>query len=217
MPSGRPTVEIVIRRAPMPSPSRAAASASAGSRASRFNSGSPMPITTTWLSRSEKVPARFRRARRAHGVCRHFTAAAGCGASVRRFRRGQVADHAVESGGAEDAAHRAADLRADAGGAMLLVVAQQHALDPLAVVQFQQQFFRAVGRLAVLGDPRGPDLELGGKPLAELGRQVGHFLEPGGPLLEEPLPHLPRPIRRQTVPDEPVAELGGGLLKDGDH
>ena len=98
-----------------------------------------------------------------------------------------------------------------------LVVAQQHALDPLAVVQFQQQFLRAVGRLAVLGDLRGPNLELGGKLLAQLGGQVGHLLERGGPLLEQPLPHLPRPIRRQPLPDEPVAELGGGLLKDGDH
>ena len=100
---------------------------------------------------------------------------------------------------------------------MLLVVAQQHALDPLGVVQLQQQFLRAVGGLAVLGDLRGPNLELGGKLLAEVGRQVGHFVEPGGPLLEEPLPHLPRPIRRQPLPDEPVAELGGGLFKDGDH
>ena len=40
-----------------------AASARAGSKWSRFNSGSPMPITTTWLSRSEGLSSRSRRAR----------------------------------------------------------------------------------------------------------------------------------------------------------
>ena len=89
------------------------------------------------------------------------------------FAGGEVADHAVDARGAEHAAHRAADLRADADGAVLLVVAEQHALDPLGVVQFQEQLFRAVGGLAVLGDLRGPDLKLGGKLLAEsAGRSV---------------------------------------------
>ena len=64
---------------------------------------------------------------------------------------------------------------------------------------------------------RGPDLELGGKLLAQRGGQVGHFVEAGGPLLEEPLPHLSRPIGRQPVLDEPVAELGGSLFEDGSH
>ena len=37
-------------------------------------------------------------------------------------------------------------------------------------------------------------LELGGELIAQGGRQVGHLVEGGGVFLEEPLPHLPRPI-----------------------
>jgi len=43
---GRPTVDIVILRALIPKPSSRLASFSAGSKASRFASGSPIPITT---------------------------------------------------------------------------------------------------------------------------------------------------------------------------
>ncbi len=46
MPLGIPTVEMVTRRAPIPSPSGAVAASRAGSKASRFNRGSPMPMAT---------------------------------------------------------------------------------------------------------------------------------------------------------------------------
>ena len=56
---------------------------------------------------------------------------------------GQIALDAVEAAGAEDAAHAAADLGADASGAAAVVL-DQHAFDHLAVVQFQQQLVRVV-------------------------------------------------------------------------
>ena len=52
MASGSPTVETVILRCEMPKPSGSCAVASAGRSRSRLASGSPMPITTMWLSRS---------------------------------------------------------------------------------------------------------------------------------------------------------------------
>ena len=67
----------------------------------------------------------------------------------------------------------------------------------------------------MLGDSGGPDLELGGEPFAQRGGQVGHLVEAGGPFLEEPFPHLSRPIRRQPMLDEPVAKSGGSLFEDG--
>ena len=130
---------------------------------------------------------------------------------------GEVANEAVDACGAEAAAHRTADLRADAGGAMFLVVAQQDALDPLGIAKFEQEFFGTVGRLAVLDNLGGPNLELGGELIAQRGRQVGHLVEAGGPFLKKPLPHLPHPIRRQAMLDEPVAERGGSLFEDGSH
>ena len=157
-PSGRPTVEIVIRRAPMPSPSAAVACANAGSSRSRLASGSPMPITTTWLRRSSGRSSRW-----------------SCNICSRISPRGEVADDAVEAAGAEGAVHRAADLRADANRAMPAVVAQEHALDPLPVAEFQEKLLRAVGGLAMGGDPGGPNLEIFGQLLPQRLGQVAHL------------------------------------------
>ena len=55
----------------------------------------------------------------------------------------------------------------------------KHALDPLAVGQFQQQFFRAVVGLAAGRDPGGPNLKLLGQLLADRLGQIGHFVEGG--------------------------------------
>ena len=60
------------------------------------------------------------------------------------FAGGEVANHAIEPAGAKRAVHGTAHLGADADGAMLAVVAQQHAFDPLAVGQVQQELFRAI-------------------------------------------------------------------------
>ena len=72
---------------------------------------------------------------------------------------GEVADHAVEAARAEHAAHRAAHLRTDADGAAV-AIPQEHALDPLAVMEFQKKLFGAVVGLGVLGDRRRPDPEI---------------------------------------------------------
>ena len=86
------------------------------------------------------------------------------------FADGQVANEAVDARGAEAAPHRTADLRADAGGAMFLIVAEQDALDLLGVAEFEQEFFGAVGRLAVFDDAGGPNLELGGELISQCER-----------------------------------------------
>jgi len=64
---------------------------------------------------------------------------------------GEIAIDAAQAAGAEDAAHAAADLRADAGGASPLVL-NQHAFDELAVLKFNQQLVGIVAGTKVLGD-----------------------------------------------------------------
>ena len=108
--------------AQMPSPSLSPATARASSRLSRLASGSPMPMTTTCVSRSS-AGSRLRSAKQL----------------LEDLAAGQVARDAVEAAGAEDAAHAAADLRADAGRPAV-VLRDQHALDQSAVVQRRSSF-----------------------------------------------------------------------------
>ena len=68
-----------------------------GSSASRFASGSPIPMTTMWLSRSSGPQALLE--------LQHL---------LDDFAGREIALQAVEAAGAKDAAHAAADLRADA-------------------------------------------------------------------------------------------------------
>ena len=133
------------------------------------------------------------------------------------FTGREVADHPVDARGAENAAHRAADLRADADGVMSFVVAQQHALDLLVIGQLQEKFFRPVGGLSVLCDAGGPNLELVAERAAQLRGQIGHLVKRRGPLLKQPFSHLSRSVTRQAVLDEPVAELSGRLFENWDH
>ena len=79
----------------------------------------------------------------------------------------QVADDAVEAAGAEDAAHAAADLRADAGRAPVCLL-DQHAFDQLAVVQAQQQLVRAVAGIEVPGDVAAERSKLRGQFVAQM-------------------------------------------------
>ena len=76
------------------------------------------------------------------------------------FAGRQIAHDAIQAAGAKHAAHRAADLRADANRPPR-AVAQQHAFDLLAVGKSQQQLFGAVGGLMMLGDRRRPEREIG--------------------------------------------------------
>ena len=119
------------------------------------------------------------------------------------FAGGEVADEAVDARGTEDATHRAADLRADAGGTMFLVVAEQDALDLLGVAEFEQEFFGAVGRLAVFDDAGGPDLELGGELICaarRAGRSSARSRWPVSRRATSALgpPDMPAALARQT-------------------
>ena len=161
---GRPTVEIVIRRALMPRPSSRLASSSAGKRASRFASGSPMPITTMWLSRSSgpKQPLQPQ----------HL---------LDDLAGGEIALEAVEAAGAEDAAHAAADLRADA----------DRAADFVAQAARTRSARRRRARAAVFRCRRRPacaarscvvhSVKSAASSFAQRLRQIGHLLEIGRP------------------------------------
>ena len=73
---------------------------------------------------------------------------------------GQVSDHAVDPAGAKHTAHRAAHLRADADGAAV-AVAEQHALDSLAIGELEKEFLRAIVSPLVHRDGGRPDPEVG--------------------------------------------------------
>ena len=60
----------------------------------------------------------------------------------------------------------------------------------MAVVQTQQQFFRAVGGLMVLFNSGGPKLELCRQFCSQVLRQVGHLVERFRPAGEQPLTNL---------------------------
>ena len=123
----------------------------------------------------------------------------------------EIAIDAVESAGAEHAAHAAADLRADADRAADFV-AEEHALDLPAVGQLQQQLLGAVVGLGVLGDLAGPQPPLAASCSRSDLRQIAHLVPVVGPALEQPLANLrrretsaalaPRTTRRTARPSE---------------
>ena len=84
--------------------------------------------------------------------------------------------------------------------------AEQHALDLPAVGKAQEQLFRAVVRLRVSGDARGPEL----KPLGQLRPQrlgqIGHRVPVRRALLEQPLANLGGAVGRQLALSPPRAE-----------
>ena len=88
------------------------------------------------------------------------------------FTGRQVARHTLQAARAKHAAHRTADLRADADRPPS-PVAQQHAFDPLPVGQLNEQLFGAIVRLLMKGDPRRPQSKVGRQGLRSgLGRSV---------------------------------------------
>ena len=98
---------------------------------------------------------------------------------------GQVSDHAVDPTGAEDATHRAAHLRADADGAAV-AVAEQHALNPLAIGELEEEFLRAVVSPLVHSDGGRPDPEVGVEVSPQIARQIGHVGERRRPAAVQP-------------------------------
>jgi hypothetical protein len=98
---------------------------------------------------------------------------------------GEVAGVTHLAGGAEDAAHGAADLGADAGGGAA-AVAHEHGLDAVGVVQAKQVFAgEAVGGVRLLGGDGKIEVALGEHAVEEAGGHpvVGAKLGPGAAAL----------------------------------
>ncbi len=72
---------------------------------------------------------------------------------------GEIAAHSVEPAGTEHAPHRAPHLGADADRSMPAIVAKQHALDAVAVVQPEEQFLGSVFRFLPGRLGHGPEHE----------------------------------------------------------
>ena len=177
-PAADPTVEIVIRRWPIPRPVGLVASPSAAQQIRQIGQ-------RLAHAHHDDVAQPFVRRQQA-GESKHL---------LDDFAGREIADDAVQPAGAKHAAHRAADLRADADRPPR-AVAEQHAFDPIAVVQFEQQLLRAVGGAVMLGDFSSPNGEIRGECRAQFLRQIGHVVEGVGAALEEPTSDLPRAIRR---------------------
>ena len=88
---------------------------------------------------------------------------------------GERAHHSLRAAGAEDAAHRAADLRRDALGEAA-GGGNQHRLDRVAVFESDEQFFRAVRRFGNVENFGGGDREFPFEVFAEIFRQRGRFV-----------------------------------------
>ena len=88
------------------------------------------------------------------------------------FADSEVAEEAHLPGGAKDAAHGAARLRADAERAPL-VVAHEHRLDVLAIWQLEEDFFgTAVAGMLLTGNGGAMDDGVGFQFLNQVPRQI---------------------------------------------
>ena len=121
---------------------------------------------------------------------------------------GQIAVDAVEPAGAEDTAHAAADLRADAGRVAVGFL-NEDALDVVAVVQAEDEFVGAVGGGGVPRDRGGEGDEVGRQRYTQRERQVRHLLECLGAALEQPAAKLPPAHGPLLVRVEPGVRSSG--------
>ena len=120
---------------------------------------------------------------------------------------GQIARQPGLARGAEDAAHRAAGLRADADRAAL-VVQHQHGLDGEAIGQPEQPLDRlAVARPLLVDQLQRIDPRLGGQALPQLFGQIGHPGRVSGQLLVEPRPDLVGAIARLSPGGQQLGQL----------
>ena len=112
------------------------------------------------------------------------------------FADSEVAEEAHLPGGAKDAAHGAARLRADAERTPL-VVAHEHRLDVLAIWQLEEHFFgTAVAGTLLAGDGGTVNNRVGFQLLNQVPRQITHLGKFGDVLLVQPFPNLLRPKLR---------------------
>ncbi len=105
--------------------------------------------------------------------------AAGDDHLVNDFRWTQVADKALPASGAEDAANRATDLGADAGGRPAWG-ADQDAFNGIAVVEAEQPFDCVVVIALGFDWHSGAEVEVAGQFLPEFFWKVGHLFRGDG-------------------------------------
>ena len=130
------------------------------------------------------------------------------------FARGQVAGVAHLAGGAEDAAHRAADLRTHArrhpAGE-----AHEHGFDFFCIGEREEIFMgEAVARGGLERRGQHAEVRLGGETGAEFRRQLGHGVERGGELDVEIVPE-PCDVHRIQLPTHklPAKLLAGEIVE----
>ena len=111
--------------------------------------------------------------------------------------RGQVPFEPRLAGGAEPTSHGAPGLARDADRDAI-AVRHEHGLDGAVVVQTPKELHGG----ATVAHPFGDELErrrqLGGEPMSQRLRQVGHLLRCEQSLVQ-PVPHLPRSVRGLAV------------------
>ena len=124
------------------------------------------------------------------------------------FAGREVARVAHLAGGAKHAAHRAADLAADAGRDAA-GVAHEDGLDAFGVGEGEEVFVgEAVARGGLEGGGQDAEVGVGGEPRAEFRRQLGHGVERRGEPDVEIVPE-PRDVHGVEVP---AYELHAELL-----
>ena len=138
------------------------------------------------------------------------------------FARGQIARQAGLSCRTEDAAHRAARLRADADRAALpgrgadVIVKHEDGLDGQPVVQPEKPLDRLPIAGALLVDAfQRIDAHLCGQALAQRLREVRHRRRIVRQLLVEPLPHLVGAEARLIPASQQVDELIVAQIEEG--
>ena len=133
------------------------------------------------------------------------------------FAGGEVAGVAHLAGGAEDAAHGAADLTGDAGGD---ATGETHedGFDAFGVAEGEEVFAgEAVGGVGGGGDGERADGGFGDEAVADAGRQVGHRVEGVDEIQVEVGPETGGVDRIEVALDQPRAEVGTGEVVEVDE
>lgn len=126
------------------------------------------------------------------------------------FAGGEVAGVAHLAGGAEDAAHGAADLAGDASG-HAAGETHENGFDAFGVAERKEIFAReAVGGVRGGGDGKGADVGFGGEAVADARGQVGHRVDGVDEVEIEIGPDSGGVGGVEVALDQPRAEVGTG-------
>ena len=147
---------------------RSGSRSQAASTASRFSSGSPIPMNTQWSTRSRRRK---------------------CSAWSRISEGVRLRANLIAPGGAEGAGQRAARLRGEADRAPPVSIAHQHRLQRPPVGGGEQRLHRAVAARHLAAHLQARERHLPRELLAQRPRQVGHRLIPRR-ARGRPPPHL---------------------------